>query len=120
MTPRTPQEKKRLSLKKDRRNTYGESPHGTRKSIPGNKRRRIRVERRAAKVSTAAVDGDGIAFDSAFAKAELKRKTSWKKSADTPLKKVIAKKIERRKKLLKNPRKKKTKEKKITAVNTAT
>ena len=43
---RTPQEKKRLSYEKDRRNTYGESPHSSRVSIRQRKRFRNRANRR--------------------------------------------------------------------------
>ena len=42
---RTPQEKKRLSYERDRRNTYGESPHGARRSIPQRKAFRNRANR---------------------------------------------------------------------------
>ena len=42
---RTPQEKKRLSYERDRRNTYGESPHSSRKSIPRRKAFRNRANR---------------------------------------------------------------------------
>lgn len=51
MKARSPQQKKRISLRKDRRNAYGESPHGARKSIPKNKRIRARKERGAARVA---------------------------------------------------------------------
>lgn len=34
MREKTPQEKKQLSLQKDRRNVYGEAPHAVRKNIP--------------------------------------------------------------------------------------
>jgi hypothetical protein len=42
---KTPQEKKKLSYMRDRRNTYGESPHGARKSIPQRKAFRNRANR---------------------------------------------------------------------------
>jgi hypothetical protein len=45
MRERTPQEKKSLSLAKDRRNVYGEAPHGARKSIPLRKKLRNRANR---------------------------------------------------------------------------
>jgi len=41
----TPQEKKRLSYEKDRRNAYGESPHSARRSIPQRKAFRNRANR---------------------------------------------------------------------------
>jgi hypothetical protein len=45
---RTPQEKKALSLQRDRRNVYGESTKGTRVGIPRSKRQSKQAERRAA------------------------------------------------------------------------
>lgn len=43
--PKTPQEKKRLSYAKDRRNTYGENSKASRKGIPLAKARANRAER---------------------------------------------------------------------------
>jgi hypothetical protein len=43
---KSPQEKKADSLQHDRRNSYGESPHGSRKSIPRGKQRGHQLERR--------------------------------------------------------------------------
>jgi hypothetical protein len=42
---RTPQEKKALSLKRDRRNVYGESTKGTRVGIPPSKQQSKQAER---------------------------------------------------------------------------
>src|SRR5512138_1822553 len=105
MKRRTPQEKKRLSLKKDRRNTFGQSPHAARKAIPKRKRLRSRAERHAAKVPVAAVDDDALALEAAAIRAEKKRRTSWKKEPDDPLGDVIAQKLRRRDRLRRNPRK---------------
>lgn len=44
----TPQEKKRLSYERDRRNSYGANDKASRKSIPLRKRMRARVERKRA------------------------------------------------------------------------
>src|ERR1051325_12191173 len=82
---RSPQEKKSLSLTRDRRNTYGESPHGAGKSIPRNKRIRARAERRAAAVPVAEALSDEAAIDLATARAERRRKKSWQKLPDPPL-----------------------------------
>src|SRR5947209_1884251 len=41
----TPQEKKRLSYERDRRNCYGEAPHAARKAIPLRKAQRNRAIR---------------------------------------------------------------------------
>ena len=45
---KTPQDKKALSLKRDRRNVYGESTKGTRIGIPRSKQQSKQAERRAA------------------------------------------------------------------------
>lgn len=105
MKRRSPQEKKRLSLKKDRRNRYGESPHAARKSIPLRKRLRSRAERHASKVPLVAVDEDALAVEAAAARAERKRKKSWKKSPDVALGAVLKSKVARRERLQRNPRK---------------
>jgi hypothetical protein len=44
-----PQEKKNLSLARDRRNTYGENAKASRKNIPASKQRSHQTERHAAK-----------------------------------------------------------------------
>jgi len=106
MRARTPQQKKRNSLRKDRRNVYGESPHGARKAIAKNKRIRIRVERHAATVAVSARE-DESALDLANTRAQLKRKKAWKKQPDAPLAEVIESNIDRRRRLLANPRKRK-------------
>ncbi len=86
----TPQQKKRLSLLRDRRNTHGESPHGARVSIPRQKRLRARRERLALKPDAADLD------DMATAEAALVRRKAWWKAPDSPLVDVIAAKFDRR------------------------
>jgi len=46
---KSPQEKKRLSLRKDRRNTYGENSKASRKAIPRHKKAQRRAARRIEK-----------------------------------------------------------------------
>jgi hypothetical protein len=53
MRERTPQEKKSLSLAKDRRNVYGEAPHGAWKSIPLRKKLRNRANRSRSRIEAA-------------------------------------------------------------------
>jgi hypothetical protein len=106
MVKRTPREKKRLSLEKDRRNTFGESPHGARKAIPLQKRLRSRIERHSANVPVTKLGDDAVAFDAAVARAVRKRRTSWKKYPDSSLGNVIERKTLRREHLMKSPRKK--------------
>jgi hypothetical protein len=48
-TPKSPPEKKRLSLSKDRRNSYGENDKSSRKNIPLSKALSHRKVRRKAK-----------------------------------------------------------------------
>jgi hypothetical protein len=57
MPAKTPQEKKALSLKRDRRNVYGESTKGTRVGIPRSKQQSKQAERRAANQPLLAVSG---------------------------------------------------------------
>jgi hypothetical protein len=53
----TPQEKKRLSYERDRRNTYGENDKSSRKNIPRGKRLASRAARRSASVALLDVRG---------------------------------------------------------------
>jgi hypothetical protein len=50
---KTPQEKKKLSLKKDRRNVYGENDKASRKGIPRSKQLSHMAERRAVQSALA-------------------------------------------------------------------
>ena len=95
---KTPQEKKRLSYAKDRRNTYGENAKSSRRNIARNKRLRLRNERRTARepLRGAAPALDEAQIDLAGAKAIRKRKKSWKKHADTRLGVVLTQKLRRR------------------------
>jgi hypothetical protein len=93
---KTPQEKKALSLKRDRRNVYGESTKGTRVGIPRSKQQSKQAERRAAKQPLLAVSGGDIddqaalaAQDASFAAGTLKRRKGFRKSPDLPLGEVL-------------------------------
>lgn len=99
---KSPQDKKRLSLDRDRRNTYGESPHGARKSIPQRKAKQHQEERRASSqtlaqhlVTSEIEDLDKIENDIKV-KTRLKRLSGFKKVPDVPLGKVIEQKKKRR------------------------
>lgn len=76
----TPQEKKRLSLKNDCRNTYGENDKSSRKSI----RFRKRWVNRSFRRSTRQVLNTDSPNEAAEDAAAVARK-HWKKSSDTPL-----------------------------------
>ena len=92
---KSPQQKKRLSLKHDRRNTYGENSKSSRKNIARAKRRSHKLERKALSEPLQSLTGQ---FDEArTTEAELlavsrfsraKRK-AFKKNPDTPLGAVI-------------------------------
>jgi hypothetical protein len=93
----TPQEKKRLSYYKDRRNTYGENSKSSRKNIPLSKALDIRSERRAqdtalAKI-TVATDVDQL--DAAENAARATKPRQWRKSSDESLGQVLISKSKR-------------------------
>jgi len=101
MRKKTPQEKKQLSYKKDRRNCYGESPHGARKSIPIRKKLRNRANR---KYQDQQLTINGLKLDDDLAEqieTRLYHKAPkvWNKVADAPLKKAVKRKQQRRQKL---------------------
>ena len=92
MARKTPQEKKRLSLAKDRRNTYGENSKASRKNIPRHKKDQNRVDRRAPTVALRGARGprDPQLEDELEARAHRRRgRIAWRKQPDTPLGKVL-------------------------------
>jgi len=91
---KTPQEKKRLSYAKDRRNTYGENSKASRKAIPLAKARANRQGRHAQNhVLATAVqlenDGDLAAVENLVRATEPRY---WRKTPDTPLGDVLDRK----------------------------
>lgn len=80
---RNPQEKKDLSYKKDRRNTYGENDKSSRKNIPRSKAQGNKKLRRVDKMDW--VEEPDKAMDE-FNKG---KQVWWKKYADTPLGEVL-------------------------------
>jgi hypothetical protein len=82
---KTPQEKKRLSYAKDRRNTYGENDKSSRKNIPHSKAQANRIERHSQNqlLSTAIAAG----IEDAITATQLKgmNPDKWRKQPDTPL-----------------------------------
>ena len=99
MRKRTPQEKKELSYKRDRRNVYGEAPHAARKAIPLHKALRNRANRH---VANQALDYQGPAPDDDLAdeiESGLRHRApqEWEKYPDAPLAEVIANKSRKRK-----------------------
>ena len=97
--PKSPQEKKALSLKKDRRNTYGNNVKAARKLIPLHKAKESRRNRHKNNQAIAAIERiDEPAADLAesSARQDVYRAGGWKKFPDDPLGKVIAGKAEAR------------------------
>jgi hypothetical protein len=99
---KSPKEKKALSLKRDRRNIYGENAKASRKSIPRGKQRSHMEERRSVgKILTQlrdlseeneAMEADALARTSIV---QSKHK-AFKKTPDSPLGEVIKAKLSRR------------------------
>ncbi|MTW14318.1 hypothetical protein GM658_27250 [Pseudoduganella eburnea] len=90
-TIKSPQEKKRLSLERDRRNMYGESPHASRKNIKRGKQNQHQEERRTsnqalASIGTHSSEDQMIAAEVASdTTAKVQRINGFKKVADRPL-----------------------------------
>ena len=94
--PKSPQEKKRLSLRHDRRNDYGENDKSSRKNIPRSRAISLRNVRRAAKMKTATVingeDSRAELAASTLTRRHL-QKGKWRKGRDAPLGEMIATKL---------------------------
>ena len=69
---RTPQEKKRLSLEKDRRYCYGENNKSSRKAVPKRKKKANRAARRQNGLNLELEDISGTAFKKSLV-------TRWRK-----------------------------------------
>ena len=102
---KTPTDKKRLSLERDRRNTYGENPHASRKNIRRGKQRLHREERREANqllLSTTSVPGGQEDVEDVQSKIKVSTRVNrlkgFKKVPDQPLGEVIEGKLRKRKK----------------------
>ncbi|HYW08867.1 MAG TPA: hypothetical protein VE913_18030 [Longimicrobium sp.] len=93
----TPQEKKRLSYLKDRRNTYGENSKSSRRNIARRKRIRSRTERRVGREGFIAIAGeiDEERIDIADVRMKKKRRSGWQKWPDEPLVVVLERKLSR-------------------------
>lgn len=95
---KTPQEKKGLSYRKDRRNTYGENSKASRKGIPLSKARAIRAERHAQDhrllESLKTNDDEQLALIENSVRSTKPRQ--WRKSADKPLGELLARRLLRK------------------------
>ncbi|HET9157149.1 MAG TPA: hypothetical protein VFN91_10815 [Myxococcaceae bacterium] len=96
---RTPQEKKRASLTKDRRNDYGENAKASRKNIPRSKARAERAYRRgvheALRAAAAPLDEASLNVSEKQI-AEARLRLGFRKSPDIPLAEHIRKQKRRR------------------------
>ncbi len=96
---RTPQEKKRLSLTRDRRNTYGQNAKASRKDNPRSKAYSHRKVRRVASSTLRVLLELPVQISdvkqSTLSLARL-QKGRFRKSPDRPLGKVIARQMEGR------------------------
>jgi ribosomal protein S19E (S16A) len=95
---KTPQEKKRLSLKKDRRNTYGENDKSSRKNIPRSKaishrkvRRKVNEELEQALLMEE-VQAEVLMSELSQLSVEKTAKKTWRKTPDEPLGEVLKRK----------------------------
>ena len=98
MKRKSPQEKKKLSYERDRRNCYGEAPHAARKSIPLRKALRNRANRH---YQNQQLNYQGPIPDEDFVdELELmiyhRVPQEWEKYPDAPLCEVVAKKSRER------------------------
>lgn len=85
---RSPQEKKRLSYSKDRRNWYGENDKSSRKNIARNKRNRHRSERHRAQQQLSAALGAvdaGVEAELDERLTRARRGSRWRKCPDAQL-----------------------------------
>ena len=95
---KSPQQKKAESLKKDRRNAYGENSKSSRKNIPRAKARDHREARRTVRQSLTKARGakGERAVDDAQTEATTKRHPRFTKKPDRPLGEHLAAKRARR------------------------
>ncbi len=93
---RSPQEKKRLSYSRDRRNWYGENDKSSRKNIARNKRNRHRSERHRAQQQLFAALGtvdESVEADLGERLTRARRGSRWRKFPDAQLGLYVAAKL---------------------------
>ncbi|GAA2424572.1 hypothetical protein GCM10010191_40990 [Actinomadura vinacea] len=100
MASRTPQEKKRLSYLKDRRNLYGENDKASRKNLPRRRQRKHRAERHRVHQTLGQARGvpDEAREDAIEQRLKGRRlsSSSWRKSPDFPLGETVEYRLRRR------------------------
>ncbi len=100
----TPQEKKRLSYERDRRNSYGENSKSSRKAIPLRKAKTKRaIRKRATQIVAQAARTDDLLADNAPENCVRSiQPKHWRKDPDAPLKEHVAIRLKRRKRRANN------------------
>jgi hypothetical protein len=99
---KTPQEKKRLSYKNDRRNTYGENQKSSRKNIPRSKQNSHQEERRSVRQALLVAEGNiadeasDEAQSQALRKGRLKKLRAFRKRPDESLGDVVRERLLKR------------------------
>ena len=99
---RSPDEKKKPSYARDRRNTYGENQKSSRKNIPKSKQRSHQDERRSVRQALLVAEGEFAdeAADEAqsqvLQKSRIKKLRAFRKSPDRPLGEVVERRHRRR------------------------
>src|ERR1700745_2053690 len=102
--PKPPQEKKKISLARDRRDMYGECPTSSRKNISRAKQRCHMEQRRAAAEELRAGKGPTSEVDPDWAdtrvidRLKLLVRYSFKKKPDAPLAVALERKLRQRRK----------------------
>ncbi|HWZ27676.1 MAG TPA: hypothetical protein VNX15_03890 [Gemmatimonadales bacterium] len=101
MARKTPQQKKRDSYLKDRRDTYGENAKSSRRSVRRHKRHVVRANRRAEhqELSDLTTTFDATRAEGAEIHLAGKRPKTWIKTPASPLGQVVQRKLLRRTKL---------------------
>ncbi len=97
--PKSPQQKKALSLEKDHRNTYGNNDKAARKLVPLRKAKEIRSDRHKNNQAIAVIerlDEDAAELAESSARQDVHRAGGWRKGADDSLGEVVARKLEKR------------------------
>ena len=98
---RTPQQKKRLSYAKDRRNAYGENSKSSRKNIPRSKALAIRRQRHEQDRSLRSVLAAGSEDQQVVAELRVlsAKPRHWVKQPDVPLAEHVVRQAKRRRKV---------------------
>ena len=95
MTELTPQEKKRLSYARDRRNSYNENKKSSRKAIPLRKRIVNRLNRHAVAIPLRQPAETLDQLEVVDNEAKGRRRRRWRKSPDISLREHLGRQADR-------------------------